>query len=411
MTTLYLSHRVPYPPNKGEKIRTYHQIRHLVDEGRELVVCAPAERATDRADADALARELGIQVVTEPLPPGLWRKLRALATGQPISVSHFYSRPLQRRLECLLAEARIDTVVCTSSAMARYLFRSPRAAQLTERGALRRVMDFMDLDSDKWRQYQRASSGPMRWVYGREARLLERVERAVHQRFDACLFISAAEVELFARRLGSRERLHVCANGLDTRQFRPSGKDSGERKEGPVLLFTGVMNYRPNEDAVLWFAEAVWPELRRRWPTARFVIAGMDPSTRVRALTRLPGVEVTGFVDDILPYYHQADLFVAPFRLARGVQNKILQAFACGVPVVSTRLGAEGIDCRGGEHLAIADDAAGMLAAIDALLAQPTRARAQAEAALGLVRERYSWSGRLAGLVELTGGAPAGARA
>jgi sugar transferase (PEP-CTERM/EpsH1 system associated) len=266
------------------------------------------------------------------------------------------------------------------------LFNSPgRACTL--------LMDFMDLDSDKWQQYADHASWPMRWVYQREAKLVCRAEHQIYQQFDHCFFISDNEVQLFARQLYDASKVSALANGLDTSAFYPATYPANPTP--PVFLFVGVMNYKPNEDAVLWFVESMWPEVRKRHPDARFVIAGMSPSSRIQQLAEQKGVEVTGYVDDILPYFHKASIFIAPFRLARGVQNKILQAMACGLPVITTPLGAEGIDCEPGVHLLTAVTDADFIDRIEQVL-QDSEIRSTLQSkGPELIRQHYSWEGVL----------------
>ncbi|MCK5665583.1 MAG: glycosyltransferase, partial [Thiotrichaceae bacterium] len=160
-------------------------------------------------------------------------------------------------------------------------------------------------------------------------------------------------------------------------------------------IFTGVMDYKPNVDAVLWFMEHTWDLIREKYPQARFIIAGMNPSQIIQNLSRTPGIEVTGFVDDILPFYHQSDYFVAPFTIARGVQNKILQAFACGLPVMASSMGAEGIECKDGEHIIIAETASEYLSAIDKLESDSLLKTDIKDKALKLIHDQYSWDGKL----------------
>lgn len=400
MNILYLSHRVPFPADKGEKIRTFHQLAYLAEQGHALTVFSPLETKAEQAFCDGLARALPVKVGSSGLAASVWRKCLALITHKPMSVTHFYSRRLQRQLDRHLAAQPVDAIVCTSSAMADYVFRSNLLQTRAGRDKPRLIMDFMDLDSDKWRQYQQQSKGLMRWVYGREAQLLSAMEQRIYHAFDACLFISENEVSLFSKTLGEQAKLHVCANGLDTTAFYPPANPV-EKPQGPNLLFTGVMNYKPNEDAVLWFVETQWPAVRARWPEAQFVIAGMTPSARVQALAGQDGIEVTGYINDILPCYHKADVFVAPFRLARGVQNKILQAFACGVPVVTTGKGAEGIACAHNEHLLIGETPESLVQHIDQLARDSNLSQRLTNNALKLVQESYSWQGQLAGLGRL----------
>jgi len=255
------------------------------------------------------------------------------------------------------------------------------------------MMDFMDLDSDKWRQYSKSSSWPMKWIYSREAHLLSKLELKIQQSFDHCFFISQNEVDLFHKHMNQSQNVHVLGNGIETSSFHPPEKKP--KNIDPVFIFTGVMDYKPNVDAVLWFVEHVWEPIRDGYPQARFIIAGMNPSQAIKNLDRIPGIEITGFVDDILPFYHQSDYFVAPFTIARGVQNKILQAFACGLPVFASSMGAEGIECKDGEHIIIAETASEYLTAIDKLESDPFLKSAISDAALKLIHDKYSWDGKL----------------
>jgi len=254
-------------------------------------------------------------------------------------------------------------------------------------------MDFMDLDSDKWSQYAAAKPWPMMWVYQREARLTEAYEKKIHQTFDHSLFVAQQEVDLFAKRLGTTEKIHVVGNGLDTKAFTPS--TTAFNPTNPVFIFTGVMDYFPNEDAVVSFVEDAWDEVLKRWPGAEFIVAGMNPGPKIRSLQGRPGITITGFVEDILEYYHRANFFLAPFRIARGVQNKILQAFACGLPVVSTPIGNEGIDAEDGTHLLIAQDNRQFVERIEQLMTDKDLRTKLRENALDLVHSKFSWAGQL----------------
>lgn len=397
MKTLFLTQRIPYPPNKGEKIRSFHQIRFLLEHGHEIYLCCPHENDSDLESLERFTREYRITAKTVRLTGKWLRYLSGLVRRQPLSVSNFYSRELQASLDRLLDEQPIRNIVCSSSSMAEYVFNSPAIDRRDDRPCL--VMDFMDLDSDKWKQYAQASSFPMNRVYGREALLLSAYERRISEVFDACLFISRAEVELFAASFQPARQPIAIGNGIDTQYFVPADRPTANRQ--PVFLFTGVMDYKPNVDAVVWFATEVWPTIRARYDDARFIVAGMNPVAPVRKLAQLRGVEITGFVEDILPYYHRADIFVAPLRIARGVQNKILQAFACGLPVVATAMGAEGIDCRDGEQILLADSPDEFFERIVSLLEDREQYESVRRNALALVKTRYSWNGRLSPLLDM----------
>jgi len=390
---VYLAHRLPYPVDKGEKIRTFHQIQHLVEQGFQVSVFAPIEHPDELLFAAALREKLNVTVVTAPLGSTIKRKLTTLIRGCSFSEMHFYSPQLLNLLMQSLQQLKPDAIVCTSSVMAAYLFKVGLASSHLKDCTL--LMDFMDLDSDKWLQYARSTKPPMGWVYQREAKLISKLELQVYRAFQRCFFISENEVNLFSQRLDNADKLSVLANGIDAKAFYPAKKTFSPALTAPVFLFTGVMNYLPNEDAVLWFVESMWGSIKKQWPNATFYIAGMQPSQRIQDLAKKPGVVVTGYVDDILPYYHKADIFVGPFRLARGVQNKILQAMACGLPVVTTTLGAEGIACQPGKDLLIADDESAFVEKVNQLLQESDLRQVIGAQALQVIAERYSWQGVL----------------
>lgn len=391
-----LSHRVPFPPNKGDKIRTYHQIRRLREEGFDVSVCTLVGDGEEEGYLRSLGESLDVRTFAAR-PGARWSRMaRGLLGRRPISVGFFFSERLLEIFSSFLATTRVDAIMCTSSSMAEYVFRAP-IGEDGDRPFL--VMDFMDMDSEKWRQYAQRAAWPRSWIFQRESRLLGRYERRAYRRFDASLFVSAKEAELFVARTGeSGERLHAVGNGVELdAQPPPPVRPSGSAG----LLFTGVMDYFPNEDAMVWFHETMWPQILSRWPEARLTIAGMRPTRRLRSMGRHENIEVTGFVDDISRYYAEADLFVAPFRIARGIQNKLLQAFAAGVPVVTTRAGAEGLVCTDEVDVIIADEPDDFVNAVDLLLRDPAERERLRDNARRLVESRYSWTAQTRALTEL----------
>jgi len=317
-----------------------------------------------------------------------------MVTNNPLSVSNFYSLKLQVIIDQLIATESFQNIVCTSSSMAEYIFKSSSLPRSKSRPKL--LMDFMDLDSDKWRQYSDSSLFPMKWVYNRESELLSKYEQKIFRYFDICFFISQAEVDLFCQNIQCAKKPLAIGNGIDNETFLPA--KIPPQNDDPVFLFTGVMDYKPNIDAVLWFTDNVWPKIIENYPESRFIIAGMNPVQSILSLARVKGVEVTGFVEDILPYYHESDFFVATLRIARGVQNKILQAFSCGLPVISTSMGAEGIDYTDGEDILIADTPDDFFQSIEKLIANKHLYKSVRKNALELVKNHYCWDAKLATL-------------
>ena len=397
MKILYLSHRPAFPPNKGEKIRSYNQIAFLVAAGYELVACSPLENDEDETHLNTLGEKLSIPVYGCKLGSKPLRLLNGLINHKPLSVSSFYSSRFQKIIDDAAEEHEIDLIFCSCSSIADYVFQSDSHRIQSAR----KLMDFMDLDSDKWKQYAKVKSFPMNWVYKREAKLLADYEVKICNEFEACFFIAEPEIEVFKGRVKDVAKVSVIGNGLDTNFFFPNKNINPSLV--PRFIFTGVMDYFPNEDAVIWFCESVWDKIKAQYPQAEFVIAGMNPSKKVQELAKLDGVEVTGFVDDIVEYYHKSDIFVAPFRIARGVQNKILQAFACGLPVVSSPIGAEGIECVDGEHLLVADAPDAFFDAVSELVENSTVSNQLRTNALALVQRRYSWEGNLLPLRKIIG--------
>ncbi|MFT4748069.1 MAG: sugar transferase (PEP-CTERM/EpsH1 system associated) [Congregibacter sp.] len=399
MNILLLSHRVPFPPNKGEKIRTFHQLKHLRELGHHIHLFSPYEDKTELAHFNALRETWCTSVEASLLKPKAIRLLMGLVKGQPMSVANFYDKTLQQKFDQFLSGNTVDAIICSASSVAEYIFKSTALPTLDKKPLL--IMDFMDVDSDKWGQYQQSSSFPMSMVYAREQRLLAKYEKKIVKKFDASYLIAKAEVTLFNQSVMQSDKVHVMGNGLDTSVFYPP--KIKQPNPAPVFLFTGVMDYKPNEDAVNWFVNTCWPSIITQHPTAKFVIAGMNPSADINQLANDNSIEVTGFVDDILPYYHQADIFVAPFRLARGVQNKVLQAFACALPVISTPMGAEGILCQADQDILIASTPVEFIAQANQLIAQPKLAKSIGQSALHIIKQHYSWPSQLQPLVNLLG--------
>jgi len=383
---LFLAHRIPYPPDKGDKIRGWHLLAHLARRQR-VHLGAFVDAPEDWRHADHL-RSVCASVHLVGIHPrlGKLRALSGLVTGEPLTLPFYRDAGMQRWVDQRLA-AGARRVLTFSSAMARFVMHRPD---------LRRVMDFVDIDSDKWRQYAPTKSWPLSWLYRRESKKLLAWERRVAAEFDASLFVSAAEAADF-RRLApeSAARVGFFHNGVDADYFSPErayDNPFASDQQGQYLVFTGVMDYWPNIDAVTWFADAVLPLLRKRHPGLRFAIVGGRPSAEVRALGEREGVLVTGRVEDVRPYLAHARAVVAPLRIARGIQNKVLEGMAMARPVVATPQALEGIAARTGAELMVAGDAAAMAGAVMAALEKPELGRA----ARARVLADFAWDASLA---------------
>jgi sugar transferase (PEP-CTERM/EpsH1 system associated) len=387
---LLLIHRIPYPPNKGDKIRSYHLLKHLARHYR-------VHLATFVDDPDDWQHVPHVEALCasshfagmKPLLARV-RSLQALLKNRSLSLEYYRDASLARWVDETVAKHGIERVLVFSSSMAQYAdpYRSAR-----------RVVDFVDVDSDKWRQYAEQKSWPMNWLYRYEARQLLAYERRVARDYDASLFVSAPEADLF-RQLApeSTAKIGHFNNGVDTDYFTPDQPHANPYAAGErALVFTGAMDYWPNVDAVQWFAADVFPQLRARFADVKFYIVGARPAAAVQELAKLPGVVVTGTVPDVRPYIAHAAVSVAPLRIARGIQNKVLEAMAMATPVVVSPQALEGIDAEPGSELVLAEDAAGFVDAVATLLAgQDSAAAALGAAARAKVQRRYSWSSNLA---------------
>lgn len=364
-----MAHRAPFPPDRGDRIRSYNILKYLAararvhlvaftDDGTEI---APQHRAM--VDECVLVRRTKSQSRAA---------IEALATGKPVSLIAFADPRLASAVADILARRPIDAIYAFSGQMAQYLpATGPRA-----------VMDFVDLDSAKFAAYANDAHGLMRWMMQREARLLGAYERTVAAKVHASLFVSAPEAALLP---GSR----TLENGIDTLFYDPATLPVAAPQ--PLLVFTGQMDYRPNVDAVISFAREVLPQL----PTAHFAIVGRAPTPAVRALAS-ENVTVTGEVADVRGWLAAADVVVAPLKLARGIQNKVLEAMAMARPIVASPAAAEGIDHAG--TIRVADDATAFAATIAALIADHPAAQALGHAARRQAIARYGWDARLAPL-------------
>ena len=370
-----LTQRTPWPPDRGDKITTWRLLERMARK-HDVHAIAFAHGAEDERAADAL-RAKGLRVTTVAWRES-WQKLRALpllATGSPVTLGVYGSRRMRAEVDRAVRDA--DLAYAYSSSMAAFLLHHPR---------LRRVMHFAELDSDKWRQYAGRVGAPMSWVWAREARTLLRFERQVAAAFDASILCTPLEQQVFERHIpGVPSR--VLRNGVDLAAFAPRR----ELRRPHELVFTGVMDYEPNVDGVEWFVREILPLVRRRAPEARFTIVGSKPVERVRALAAVAGVAVTGRVDDVREHLHRAAVSVAPLRIARGIQNKVLEAMACGLPVVGTTSATQGVECEAGRDLVVRDDAQGFADEVVRLLLDPVAAEELGRRGRALVEARYDW--------------------
>ena len=398
---LFLAHRMPYPPDRGDRIRSWHLLRALAARADVHCGCL-VEAMPDRALVEALAGVTASHCLA-PRPASLgWAGIAALVTRRPVSLVAFRSWRLHRWVRATVARRKIEVIVVFSGQMAQYVPKDFRG---------RVVMDFVDVDSAKYAAYAAAARAWwVRAIHAREARVLSAFEQQVARRADVSLLISAAERDLFAQGLADPAgvNLAVLGNGIDAQAFDPAAVscEPALDGQGPHIVFTGQMDYAPNVAAVRHFAETAMPQVLARHPAARFWVVGRDPAAEVRALDGRNATRVTGAVADVRPWLAGADLVVAPLLIARGVQNKVLEAMAMARPVLLTPEAATGIDGRDGDHFAISapDALAGRALA---LIADRMAAQAMGDRARALVVERYGWDRVMAPLGAIMGWADA----
>jgi sugar transferase (PEP-CTERM/EpsH1 system associated) len=382
---LYLVHRLPYPPNKGDKVRSYHLLRHLAQ--RHEVLLGTFVDDPDDEQHVPMVRAWCVEVKAVRLHPLRARlaSLLGLLRGEPLTLAYYRDVRLARWVR----QQQFDAVVVFSSSMAQY----------AEQAAVPILVDFVDVDSAKWTEYANAHRWPMSWLYRREGVRLLSYERKVAARSSQSYFVTEKEAGLFTGLAPeAAPRVQAMGNGVDTTYFAPDpARPNPFDADVLPLVFTGAMDYWPNVDAMVWFVAEMLPALRRRWPNLRLFIVGRSPTPAVLALAG-DAVHVTGTVADVRPWLQHAAVVVAPLRLARGVQNKVLEAMAMGRPVVAARSCAEAIEAVPGRDIETASEPADYVRCITALLEDGACAQRVAMAARTCVALHYGWTARLSAI-------------
>jgi sugar transferase (PEP-CTERM/EpsH1 system associated) len=391
MKVMFICHRVPFPPKRGGKIRPFNIIRHLGEKGHAVTVASLARTEQELEESRGLREYCaGTLVEVVPNPAAYARMIARLPTTEPSSFGYFFSPRLARRVQVALASDAFDLVFVHCSSVARYALGASREVK---------VLDFGDMDSQKWREYAAYKPFPLSAGFWLEAVKLERAEANLAARFDLCTCTTRAELESL-RELGVNVASDWFPNGVDSEFFYP-----GDAYDPDLIVFVGRMDYYPNQQAVVEFCREVLPRLRSARPALRFEIVGADPPEFIRALSALPGVVVTGSVPDVRPHVMRAALTVAPLTIARGTQNKILESMAMGVPVVCSVPASKGVDAVAGVHLLTASGAAEYVQAIDRILGSMEFRSELARAARERVLTHHAWSSsmaRLDGLIQTT---------
>jgi sugar transferase (PEP-CTERM/EpsH1 system associated) len=388
---LFLAHRVPYPPDKGDRIRTFHMLRFLARRAAVHLACLADEPVTPEAAATlgGLCRRLHIVPVGRKTR--LLKAVGSLVCGRSLTQGAFSSPALRRTVVQWAQETKFHAAMTSASSMAPYL-RLPALA------AVPAVLDLMDVDSQKWLDYARVRSWPLSWVFRTEGRRLRRLEQEMSCWARAAILVSHAEAEVF-RSFCPWQGIHAVTNGVDLDYFRPEAQPPAA--EGCV--FVGALDYYPNIDAAVWFCREVWPGIHRRHPTSKFLLVGRRPAAAVQQLAELPGVQLVGQVPDVRPYLSRAAVAVVPLRLARGLQNKVLEALAMGKAVVASPAALAALQTQPGVHLLSASSPQEWTQAVLELLQnEPLRGRL-GTAGQKFVEEHHDWDRCLEPLADLVG--------
>jgi glycosyltransferase involved in cell wall biosynthesis len=419
---LYLVHRLPYPPDRGDRIRSWHLLRFLAERAEVDVACLadePVSHEQRRILAGVCRR---VAIVPLASRARWFHAARSLAAGRSATEGLFYSRQLAETVAHWAGETRYDRVVAFCSSMGAYL-------ELPGLADVPKLVDFVDVDSQKWFDYAAQARGFKRLLFSLEGRRVRRLETQLARKAASLLVVSGPEANLL-RGFCPAANVYAIANGVDLDYFRNpqsadgkgdrhvlpelicgAGVSPAPRKAGGTpapqqahsLVFVGALDYRANIDGVTWFCREVWPKVRARYPQAVVSLVGRNPVQAVRELGSLPGVELVGQVPDVRPFMARATVAIAPLRVARGIQNKVLEGAAMGKPVISTKGALEGFDLIPGEHVLQADSPEEWLAAISLLFDNPTERERLARAGQLFVERYHTWAARLAPLNGLLG--------
>ncbi len=389
MRVLLLTHRLPYAPNRGDRIRAFHILKYLVEHAEITVDLFSLVH--DREEAGEVGRIDGMTDRLETaMVPSFGNKLRgltALAGSRPLTHVLLDAPRLRSSIERLVTDRPPDLVLAYGSGMARIAFEPPLASFPC-------VLDLVDVDSLKWAALSETSRGPIRWVYAREARVLAEFEVAAASRARATLVVNERESEALAR-LGVSEPAIVVPNGVEVSSFRPPGPPAAD----PRVVFMGVLSYPPNEEAALRLVRSIWPRVLTARPDARLLLLGSQPTRALRQAARDSSIEITGFVEDVRPHLWRSAVSVAPLRTARGVQNKVLEALAAGLPCVVSPAVLDGLPAEVAPGVVSAGDDEATASQIVQLLerAPGERRRRAGEADMTSLH----WAGRLGPLARV----------
>ncbi|PID78164.1 MAG: glycosyl transferase (group I) [Deltaproteobacteria bacterium] len=387
---LFLAHRIPYPPNKGDKIRSFNEIKYLSKYYNIDLICFADDYNDLKYKKDLRKYCRNIVVVKLEKKAALLRGALSFIFNKSISEGYFYKKTIQKIFESFLSRNNYEEIFCFSSVMASCIFKSKvKNIYLS--------MDYCDLDSDKWLQYSKTAKFPLSLIFKTEAKRLLNFEKKINRFFDRSIFVSEKEALLFKTRYPEAKNISVISNGVDTNFFSPS--DNKMKNDFPVIGFFGAMDYYANVNSVLWFYENVFPLIQKEVPDCIFYIVGSNPDKKVKELEKDLSVKVTGFVEDIRPYYEMTDVCVVPIQIARGVQNKVLEAMAMGKAVVSTSMALQGLKELTFKELIVEDKAKNFGEKVLSLLERKNESFELGVKARDFVKKYYSWDSNLSVLL------------
>ena len=369
MKILFVCHRFPFPPNEGGKIRAFNMIAHL-QKNHQVTVASLVESKAEQIDVSGIApycHQYIAQLMNKPIA---WLKaILCLFTSIPSSMGYFYSWKLGRKINSLIEKNHYDLIVVHCSSVAHFVLSAKNTPK---------VLDFCDMDSQKWLIYAKHKPFPLSLAYWLEGIKLQRAEKLLAKKFNSSSVATSFELETLES-FDSGRASFCFPNGVDTEYFSPTQR----QYDANTICFIGKMNYYPNEKCMLEFSDQVFPKLRQKYPQLKLCIVGSNPTEKILALAERDGIEVTGRVADVRPYVQQSALSVVPLTIARGTQNKILESMAMGVPVVCSGVAARGIDALPEEHVLVADSVDQYIKQISRIIDNPVE------------RERLSVNGRM----------------
>ncbi|MCP4266167.1 MAG: TIGR03087 family PEP-CTERM/XrtA system glycosyltransferase [Candidatus Brocadiaceae bacterium] len=349
---LFLCHRIPFPPNKGDKIRSFHLLEYLSSKYAVYLGCF-----IDNMDDEKYIIELdnyceeSFTININPTSAKIM-SLMGLFHGEPLTLPYYKNSRMQEWVDNLINTTNPSNILVFSSAMAQYI----RFNENTDKNV---VVDFVDVDSDKWKQYSVDKIFPLNWLYKREATKLLKYEKYIANRADYSFFVSSCEANYFTKLIDNtdKNKIDYFNNGVNIDHFNLSSEyPIPFEQDEKNIVFTGAMDYWPNIDAACWFVEDIYPLLKSKIDNIHFYIVGSSPVEKIIELGKINDITVTGTVEDIRPYIYHADVIVAPMRIARGVQNKVLEGMSMAKTVITTSKGLEGIDAEIDIDVFVTDD-------------------------------------------------------